>query len=61
MRIAKDGIERLTALLPEAPKRPTEVIDQGNARSLDSHIDGAIDPIPPLIREKREQAEPKKP
>ena len=61
VRIAKDGIERLTALLPEAPKRPTEVIDQGNARSLDSHIDGAIDPIPPLIREKREQAEPKKP
>lgn len=45
--IAKDGVDRLVALLPEAPVTPAEVIDQGNARALDSHDDG-VDPIPPL-------------
>lgn len=47
--IKKDAVKRLVALLPKAPSTPSEVIDEGNARALDSHDDG-IDPIPPLPR-----------
>ncbi len=50
VKVAKDGVDRLVALLPEAPVTPAEVVDQGNARSLDSHDDG-VDPIPPLPKE----------
>lgn len=49
VQVKKDAVKRLVALLPAAPLTPSEVIDEGNARALDSHDDG-IDPIPPLPR-----------
>ncbi|MDP2339478.1 MAG: peptidylprolyl isomerase [Deltaproteobacteria bacterium] len=61
VRLARDGVERLIALLPVAPITPSEVIDLGNAKSLDSHIDGAVDPIPPLVREPRKREPPPPP
>ncbi len=54
VQVAKDGVDRLAALLPSAPVLPAAVLDQGNARALDSHIEGAVDPIPPLVRLKRD-------
>ena len=61
VHIANDGVERLTALLPAAPLTPAAVVDEGNAKSLDSHIAGAVDPIPPLVREPRPPRVPQEP
>jgi peptidyl-prolyl cis-trans isomerase C/foldase protein PrsA len=45
--VAPDGADHLVALLPPAPVTPSEVVEQGSGRALDSH-DNASDPLPPL-------------
>ena len=45
--LAPGGADHLVALLPPAPVTPSEVVEQGSGRALDSH-DNASDPLPPL-------------
>lgn len=49
VEIKKNGVAHLAVLLPVVKAPATAVIDEGNARALDSHDDG-VDPIPPLPR-----------